>query len=144
VTFDDFGMDTASLAGSLEAKLAAVRQAGFSQVMISAADIVGHPHGTAAGVRAVRDSALRVTGLEALRDFEGLTGDLHHYKLDIAKAMLTLCHQIGGRLLLVEASTRPTPAPTLAWWRPTCASSQSSRFPSGSGSRSRGCRGAGR
>jgi len=105
VTFDDFGMDTASLAGSLEAKLAAVRQAGFSQVMISAADIVGHPHGTAAGVRAVRDSALRVTGLEALRDFEGLTGDLHHYKLDIAKAMLTLCHQIGGRLLLVEAST---------------------------------------
>jgi sugar phosphate isomerase/epimerase len=105
VNFNDFGMDTASLAGSLEAKLAAVRQAGFSQVMISAADVVGHPDGTAAGVRAVRESGLRVTGFEALRDFEGLTGHLHDYKLDIAKAMLTLCHQIGGRLLLVEAST---------------------------------------
>jgi sugar phosphate isomerase/epimerase len=105
MNFDDFGMDTASLAGSLEAKLAAVRQAGFSQVMISAADVVGHPDGTAAGVDAVRQSGLRVTGFEALRDFEGLRGHLHAYKLDIAKAMLTLCHQIGARLLLVEAST---------------------------------------
>ena len=74
--FHDFGMDTASLAGSLDTKLAAVREAGFSQVMITAADIVGHPGGTAAGVRAVRGSGLEVTGLEALRDFEGLGGQL--------------------------------------------------------------------
>jgi sugar phosphate isomerase/epimerase len=57
------------------------------------------------GVRAVRDSGLRVTGLEALRDFEGLTGQLHAYKLDAAKSMLALCARIGGRLLVVEAST---------------------------------------
>ena len=37
MNYSDFGMDTASLAGSLESKLAAVRGAGFSQVMISAA-----------------------------------------------------------------------------------------------------------
>jgi len=104
VNFADFGMDTASLAGSLEAKLAAIRAAGFSQAMISAADLVAHPQGTAAGVRAVRESGLRVTGLEALRDFEGLAGHLHHYKLDIAKAMLTLCSDVGSTLLLVESS----------------------------------------
>jgi sugar phosphate isomerase/epimerase len=103
--FPDFGMDTASLAGSLETKLAAIRGAGFSQVMISAADIVSHPAGTAAGVRAVRDSQLVVTGLEALRDFEGLAGHLHAYKVDVAKSMLELCAALGGRLLLVEAST---------------------------------------
>ncbi len=103
--YGDFGMDTASLAGSLESKLAAIRAAGFSQVMISAADIVGHPAGTAAGVRAVRDSGLKVTGLEALRDFEGLGGQLHRYKVDVAKSMLSVCSALGGRLLLVEAST---------------------------------------
>ena len=103
--FSDFGMDTASLAGSLESKLAAVRQAGFSQVMISAADVVGHPSGIAAGVRAVRASGLRVTGLEALRDFEGLDGQLHAYKVDIAKSLLDVCSQLGGGSLLVEAST---------------------------------------
>src|SRR5881409_1786995 len=105
MNFGDFGMDTASLAGSLEGKLTAVRQAGFSQVMISAADVVGHPLGMTAGARAIRDSGLRVTGFEALRDFEGLTGQLHAYKVDVAKTMLTICYELGARLLLVEAST---------------------------------------
>lgn len=103
--FNDFGMDTASLAGPLEGKLATVQQAGFSQVMISAADIVGHPSGIAGGVRAVHTSGLRVTGLEVLRDFEGLAGQLHTYKIGIAKSMLELCGQLGGRTLLVEATT---------------------------------------
>jgi len=53
----------------------------------------------------VRDSGLAVTGLEALRDFEGLAGQLHAYKLDVAKSMLEICGAIGARVLLVEAST---------------------------------------
>ena len=39
----DFGMDTISLAGPLEAKLKAVREAGFTQIMLAARDLVGHP-----------------------------------------------------------------------------------------------------
>lgn len=103
--FHDFGMDTASLPGSLENKLAAIKRARFSQVMISANDVVGHPAGLTGGVRAVRESGLRVTGLEALRDFEGLAGRMHDYKADVAKSMLEVCGALGGRLLLVEAST---------------------------------------
>ena len=47
----DFGMDTITLAGPLAAKLQAIRDAGFSQVMMAARDLVGHadpsqqPHG---------------------------------------------------------------------------------------------------
>jgi len=103
--FNDFGIDSVSLAGSLESRLAAARQAGFSQVMISATDVVGHPAGMGAGVRSVLGSGLRVTGLEALRDFEGLGGKMHEYKVDVAKSMLQVCSRIGGRLLLAEAST---------------------------------------
>ena len=105
MNFTDFGMDTASLAGSLEAKLAAVREAGFAQVMISATDVVAHPEGVVAAARAIRASGLKVTGYEALRDFEGLAGHLHDYKIDVAKAMLDVCGEIGSRVLLVEAST---------------------------------------
>jgi len=101
----DFGMDTATLAGPLDGKLAAIRRAGFSQVMISASEVVGHSGGVDAGIRAVRDSGLAVTGLEMLRDFEGLDGQLHDYKVDVAKSMLQLCQDLGGRLLIVEAST---------------------------------------
>ena len=101
----DFGMDTISLAGPLEAKLLAVRQAGFSQIMLSARDIVGHPEGLDAAVAAVRASRLRVTGFQVLRDFEGLTGHLHDYKMDIAKSMLEMCSALGSRVLLVCSST---------------------------------------
>ena len=102
---DDFGMDTISLAGPLEAKLKAVRGAGFTQIMLSARDIVGHPHGLDAAVAAVRNSGLRVTGFQVLRDFEGLSGHLHEYKMDIAKSMLEMCHALGCRLLLICSST---------------------------------------
>ncbi|MCZ8255196.1 MAG: sugar phosphate isomerase/epimerase [Polaromonas sp.] len=102
---DDFGMDTISLAGPLEAKLKAVRAAGFSQIMLAAKDIVGHPDGMEAAVAAVRASGLRVTGFQVLRDFEGLSGHLHEYKMDIAKSMLDMCHALDCRLLLVCSST---------------------------------------
>ncbi|MDW5441455.1 sugar phosphate isomerase/epimerase family protein [Polaromonas sp. SM01] len=101
----DFGMDTISLAGPLEAKLQAVRDAGFTQIMLAAKDLVGHPDGLAAAVAAVRASGLRVTGFQVLRDFEGLSGHLHDYKVDIAKSMLEMCHRLGCRLLLICSST---------------------------------------
>lgn len=102
---DGFGMDTITLAGPLEAKLAAMADAGFSQVMLSARDIVGHPGGVPAAVAAVRASGLRPTGFQVLRDFEGLSGHLHGYKVDIAKSMLEMCAALGSEVLLACSST---------------------------------------
>lgn len=100
-----FGMDTITLAGPLEAKLAAMQAAGFSQVMLKANDINGHPGGIDAAVQAVKASGLRGTGFQVLRDFEGLSGHLHHYKVDIAKAMLEMCAALGCKVLLACSST---------------------------------------
>jgi len=105
VNLENFGMDTITLAGPLEARLRAARAAGFTQIMLSARDLVEHPGGEAAAVAAVRESGLRVTGFQVLRDFEGLSGHLHAYKLDIAKAMLGLCHDLGSKLLLACSSS---------------------------------------
>lgn len=102
---DDFGMDTISLAGPLEARLKAVHDAGFTQIMLSARDLVGHPGGLEAAIESVRASGLRVTGFQVLRDFEGLSGHLHDYKIDVAKSMLEMCHALGCGLLLVCSST---------------------------------------
>jgi sugar phosphate isomerase/epimerase len=107
MNLDHFGMDTITLAGPLEAKLKAVREAGFTQIMLNATDIVGHPGGEAAAVAAVRASGLRVTGFQVLRDFEGLSGTLHAYKVDIAKAMLEMCHALGSNVLLACSSASP-------------------------------------
>ena len=101
----DFGMDTISLAGPLAAKLRAIREAGFTQVMLNARDLAGHPAGPDAAIDAVRKSGLRVTGFQVLRDYEGLTGNLHDYKVDIAKSMLEMCAALGSKVLLICSST---------------------------------------
>ncbi len=102
---DDFGMDTISFAGPLEAKLKATREAGFSQIMLAARDLVGHAGGWQAAVAAVKASGLRVTGFQVLRDFEGLSGHLHEYKIDIAKSMLEMCHALDCGVILMCSST---------------------------------------
>lgn len=101
----DFGMDTITLAGPLEAKLQAVRQAGFGQIMLTARDIVGHPHGMEEAISAVKSSGLRVTGFQVLRDFEGLSSHLHDYKVDIAKQMILMARRLGAKVLLACSTT---------------------------------------
>jgi sugar phosphate isomerase/epimerase len=99
-----FGMDTISLAGPIEAKLEAMQRAGFSQVMLKANDLVGHPQGLDAAAKAVKASGLRSTGFQVLRDFEGLSGHLHDYKVDIAKSMLEMAAQLDCKVLLACSS----------------------------------------
>ena len=101
----DFGMDTISLAGTLPQKLAAIKGAGFSQVMLMARDLAAHAEGIDDAVRLVKASGLRVTGFQVLRDFEGLSGHLHDYKIDVAKSMLEMAHSVGAKVLLVCSST---------------------------------------
>jgi sugar phosphate isomerase/epimerase len=102
---DGYGMDTITMAGPLEAKLEAMKSVGFSQVMLMARDLVGHPGGVKAAVKAVQESGLRPTGFQVLRDFEGLSGHLHNYKVDIAKSMLEMCAATGSKVLLACSST---------------------------------------
>ena len=107
MNLNHFGMDTITLAGPLQAKLAAMKSAGFTHVMLNATDIVDHPGGVSAAVATVKASGLRPTGFQVLRDFEGLSGTLHAYKVDVAKAMLEMCRALGSRILLACSSVSP-------------------------------------
>jgi sugar phosphate isomerase/epimerase len=102
---DGFGMDTITLNGTLEGKLSAMRDAGFTQVMVMARDLVSHPGGVAGAAEVIKASGLRPTGFQVLRDFEGLSGHLHDYKVDIAKSMIAMCAAIESPVLLACSST---------------------------------------
>ena len=102
---DDFGIDSRALAGSLETRLQAIRDVGFTQVMLGAAELINHPHGLDAAVQTVLQSGLRVSGFQALSDFEGLSGAMQTYKLDMAKATLEMCAALGCHLLVLSASS---------------------------------------
>jgi len=105
MNLSNFGMDSITLAGPLESKLAASKAVGFSQIMLWAKDLASHPGGLDEAVRLVKASGVRVTGLQVMRDFEGLSGALHEYKLDIAKNLLQMCKAVGAPLLMVCSST---------------------------------------
>ena len=66
---------------------------------------VGRPNGFDAAVAELTASGLRGTGFRVLRDFEGLSGDLHAYKIDIAKSMLEMGAALGCDVLLACSST---------------------------------------
>jgi len=107
---DDFGVDSATLAGSLEGKLAAARDTGFSHILLSSIDLVNHPGGMDQAVAAVQASGLRVSGFQSLNNYEGLSGPLLVNKISVAKALLEMCHALKSHLLVVNASTLATAA----------------------------------
>lgn len=105
MNLNNFSIDTAALPGDLSSKLAAVSAAGFSQVMLRADELANHPGGFHAAVKIVYDSGLYVTGLQVLHDFEGLPDFQHEHKVELAKAMLEMCHALEAPLLIVCATT---------------------------------------
>ncbi len=101
----DIGINSLALAGSLADKLNAAQLSGFQQILLAASDLMTHPEGLDAALTLLGRSGLRVMGLQALNDFEGLSGAAHSYKVDIAKSMLGLCQRLNCKILLVNAST---------------------------------------
>lgn len=100
----DFSMDSRSMTGALTDRLHAVREAGFSQITLCAHDLVNHPDGLDAAIASVQASGLSVTAFQADCDFEGQTGPLHRFKLDLARAMLRLCQALHCPLLVLPSS----------------------------------------
>jgi sugar phosphate isomerase/epimerase len=113
MNLSSFGMDSSTMSGTLECKLHAACDAGgggFRQVTLWAEDLAAHPGGVAEAVRMVRASGLRVTGLQVLRDAEGLDGAAREHKEGIARQLLQLCRTVGAPLLLACSSTSPQSA----------------------------------
>jgi sugar phosphate isomerase/epimerase len=104
-SINDFALDSSTLAGSLQVKLSAVRATGFAKITLCAQDLVAHPQGVDAAIALVKASGLRVSSFAAACNFEGASGPLHAYKLDVVKAQLGLCQALGCHLLVLPAST---------------------------------------
>jgi len=102
-----FAMNTNTLAGTLEEKLRAVKGAGFGAIVLSGADLVGHPDGVEVAVDLVTGSGLRVLAFQMLHDFEGLSGHMLDYKIDIARSMFDMMRSVDAPLLIVASTTSP-------------------------------------
>src|SRR5256712_8316439 len=102
-----FAMNTNTLAGTLEEKLRAAKAAGFGAIVLSGGDLVGHPDGVDVAVEVVSDSGLKVAAFQMLHDFEGLSGHMLDYKIDIARSLFDMMRSVGAPVLIVASTTSP-------------------------------------
>jgi 2-keto-myo-inositol isomerase len=102
-----FAMNTNTLAGTLEEKLGAVKDAGFGAIVLSGGDLVGHPDGVKVAVELVNGSGLKVSAFQMLHDFEGLSGRMLEYKIDIARSLFDMMRSVDAPLLIVASTTSP-------------------------------------
>src|SRR5215468_2291356 len=102
-----FAMNSNTLAGTLEEKLRAAKAAGFGKIVISGADLVSHPDGVDVAVELVTGSGLEVSAFQMLHDFEGLSGHMLDYKIDIARSLFDMMRSVDAPLLIVASTTSP-------------------------------------
>src|SRR5215472_12492989 len=102
-----FAMNTNTLAGTLEEKLRAAKGAGFASIVLSGADLVGHPDGVEVAEDLITGSGLKVLAFQLMHDFEGLSGHMLDYKIDIARSMFDMMRSVDAPLLIVVSTTSP-------------------------------------
>jgi sugar phosphate isomerase/epimerase len=102
-----FAMNTNTLAGTLEEKLRAAKAAGFGAIVLSGGDLVSHPDGLDVAVELVTGSGLRVSAFQMLHDFEGLSGHMLDYKIDVARSLFDMMRSVDAPLLIVASTTSP-------------------------------------
>ncbi len=102
---DGYGMDTITMAGTLEAKLAAMKDAGFSQVMLMARDLVTHPGGVQAAVAAVQAAACGPRVFRCCATSKGSRGICTVTNSTSPRPCSRWCAATGSKVLLVCSST---------------------------------------
>lgn len=102
------GINSATLPGTLQEKIEAAKVAEFGAIELSAKDLLAHPEGAIAAARRVRESGLRVSAFQVLREMAGASDRDFEYRLEAAKSIIELAASVGCRLLIVSSSTAPT------------------------------------
>ncbi|MFC6673357.1 sugar phosphate isomerase/epimerase family protein [Marinobacterium aestuariivivens] len=106
-----FSISTLSLTGSLEQKLDAIKHAGFGSIELGALDLSGSGDGVSGSIERIRNSGLRISALQEVKDFGGHSGRILAYKLELAKSYLRQMVRLGCRQLIVTPATSTHAAP---------------------------------
>ncbi|MEX2617204.1 MAG: sugar phosphate isomerase/epimerase family protein [Alphaproteobacteria bacterium] len=107
-------MATVTIHGSLDKKLTAIGDAGFSGVEIFATELEPAGHDPATVGRMAADAGLAVTTFMPFREFEGLPEPLRTKAFDRAERAFDIMQALGTGLLLVCTNVSPDAQPGTA------------------------------
>ncbi len=107
IALERFSFNTVTMGGELPHKLACMQAAGFSNVELWARDLIGYPLGLEAAAQVVKNSGLKISDFQPLRDFECAPEAMRAHRLEMAHEQLRQMALVGADLLLCCSSTSP-------------------------------------
>jgi sugar phosphate isomerase/epimerase len=102
-----WGCTTATFGGRLPDKLRAMQQAGFTATELFPRDLFEDPRGPDYCMDLVRDSGLKISAYQALRDYEGMPVAHRDHVLGIAAQMMDQMAWLGAEVLVLCANIQP-------------------------------------
>lgn len=96
---------TATFGGTLDHRLAAIRDAGFAATELWPRDLFESFTDADTAVRLLRDSGLVVSCLQGLRDFESMPPAVRARKLELADHLIDPMKMVGTDLLVLCSNT---------------------------------------
>ena len=101
------GIATVSISGTLDDKIDAIAQAGYSGIEIFEQDFVADIRSPREVGDRIRDAGLELLLFQPFRDFEGLPATLRAKAFDRAERKFDLMQELGTDLILVCSSVHP-------------------------------------
>lgn len=101
------GSTTITFGGTIEQKLSAIADAGFSTVELWPKDLFENVEGPEFVLRWLERTGLVVSVYQALRNYEGTAGESLSAKLEVARQMMDQMDLVGCDTLVVAASSDP-------------------------------------
>lgn len=102
-----FGSTTSTFGGSLPGKLRAMKAAGFSATELWPKDLFEHAEGPDIAIELLRETGIKVSAYQALRNFEGMDRKVRAHKLGIAEQLIDQMALIGADVLVLCSNTAP-------------------------------------
>lgn len=98
---------TSTFGGRLRPKLAAMAAAGFAATEFWPKDLYEDPGGPDVALEALKDSGLKVSCYQALRDYEGMPAGEMAARLESARHLMDQMQTVGTDLLVMCSNTSP-------------------------------------
>jgi len=100
-----FGCTTSTFGGSLSGKLRAMKSAGFMTTELWPRDIFEHPEGPDIANDLMRETGIKVSVYQGLRNYEGMTADVRARKLGVAEQLMDQMALVGADVLVLCSNT---------------------------------------
>jgi len=102
-----WSINSGTLVGTFPDRVAAMKEAGFPAATLWHSDLFPLFDDPDGSIMSFRNSGLKLSAYQLLRDYEGMPADVQRRKLDIARQQIGQIKLVGGDMLVLGSTMSP-------------------------------------